>query len=41
METLTLNSDSGRLLDLVVHALDTERDVFLRELVDRQGMRPV
>jgi hypothetical protein len=33
METLTLKAETSRLLDLVVHSLYTDRDIFLRELV--------
>jgi molecular chaperone HtpG len=33
MEKLTFEAETGRLLDLVVHSLYTNRDVFLRELV--------
>lgn len=33
METLTLQAETGRLFDLVIHSLYTEPEVFLRELV--------
>lgn len=33
METLTLQTETRRLLDLVVHSLYTRRDIFLRELI--------
>ncbi len=32
-ETLTFNADVARLLDIVAHALYSNRDVFLRELI--------
>ena len=32
-ETLSFGAEVGRLLDLVVHSLYTEREIFLRELV--------
>ncbi len=32
-ETLTFNADVSRLLDIVAHALYSNRDVFLRELI--------
>ena len=33
METLAFHAETTRLLDIVVHALYTRRDVFLRELI--------
>ena len=33
METLTLKAESSRLLDLVIHSLYTQREIFLRELI--------
>ena len=33
METLAFHAETTRLLDIVVHALYTQRDVFLRELI--------
>jgi molecular chaperone HtpG len=33
METLTFLAETSRLLDLVVHSLYTQREIFLRELV--------
>lgn len=32
-ETKEFSAEVGRLLDLVVHALYSEREIFLRELV--------
>src|SRR5262245_56546031 len=33
METLTLKAETSRLLQLMIHSLYTQRDVFLRELI--------
>ncbi len=33
METYTLEAETGRVLDLVVHSLYTNREIFLRELI--------
>ncbi len=33
VETLTFQAETSRLLDLVIHSLYTEREVFLRELI--------
>ena len=37
LETLEFQSETKKLLDIVIHSLYTERDIFLRELISNSA----